>query len=67
MYHSMLESDLHQRLVALQPTSELIRKQRKARTKHYWTQEDLDCADREGKELYEALHFTDECETFSTD
>lgn len=49
--------ELHKRLIELQPTAELVRKQKKAMTKHHWTQEDLDCADREGRELHAALLF----------
>jgi len=50
-----MNTDLHQRLVDMQPTAELRRKQRRSVTKHHWTQEDLDLADREGRELHDAL------------
>ena len=54
---SMDRGDLHKRLIDRQPIEELLRKQMKAQTKHHWTQEDLDLADREAKELHGALNF----------
>ena len=51
--------NLHERLIALQPTAELARKQRKAWTKHYWTQEDIDHAKRWADEMHEKLQWTD--------
>ncbi len=49
-------SDLHKRLVALQPTEELKRKAEKSRERaNVWTHEELDYASRRGKELSEAL------------
>lgn len=48
-------ADVHGRLIAKQPTDELRRKQRKAVQRGIWTQEDIDLAEREGKEMSEAL------------
>lgn len=47
--------DTHNRLIAKQSTSELRRKQQKARQKGLWTQEDIDLADREAGELHAKL------------
>ena len=47
----------HRLLIKSQSTEELERKALKARTKHYWTQEDIDIADRKASELYEGLCF----------
>lgn len=44
--------ELHRRLVARQTDEELNRKQKKAWTKHYWTQEDIDAADRYADRLH---------------
>jgi hypothetical protein len=55
-----MTSDLHERLVGLQSTDELARKQKKAMTKHYWTQEDLDWTERYGRELQASIIFVDD-------
>lgn len=52
-----MTDELHKRLVDRQSLDELKRKQRKAQTKHYWTQEDIDLANREAKRLHERLRW----------
>jgi len=51
-------SDLHERLIANQPTEELKRKADKARERKakLWTREELDYCERVANELYEALN-----------
>ena len=46
---------LHNRLIDKQPIEELERKMLKARSRGFWTQEDIDWAVREGKRLKDEL------------
>ena len=49
-------TDLHERLIAKQPTDELKRKAGKSRERaNIWTQEELDYAARRGEELARSL------------
>lgn len=43
--------EIHEKLISKQPVEELKRKQKRAKRKEYWTQEDMDLADREAEKL----------------
>jgi len=44
-------SDLHKRLISLQPIKELERKSIKSRRRGFYTQEDIDHSERWGEEM----------------
>ena len=48
---------VHKCLIKHQTIEELRRKQRKAQSKGFWTQEDIDLAEREAEEICNILHW----------